>query len=1368
MILPSAFSQDNESKRSRSPRTSRRRWPSVERLEDRAVPTAGSIPTQAGGEVIGRVFRDLNDSGGYDSGEPGLAQRVVYADANTNGQFDPGEISTTTDATGDYELDLAPGRYTIRLVPGPAETITSPVGGSYGVTVATGFANVSRDFGILASHPLAPLPSPTSPSSSVTAGNEAYVEGLYRNLLGRNASPAELASWSSRLPAETEGTTAAGRLTRVQVAQRIWNLPERRELEVRSAYLSLLHRQASSEEVAAGVRALRSRAGEVNVVRRLLNSAEYRRSHPTDSAFVTALYNDVVGRAPNAEELTARVRALRQGQSRRATVNSLLFSTESVTRLVGSFYAVFLNRPADPAALAHWVPRLRPRAIDPRAIGAAILASNENFLAGPGPGAGLGGPSAAQDLPTMPGPSVDCVHKVLWYDESAQLKFITITNNSDQTVYPILQAANSRTTAAGDPWYGTPVFDPHDNLNNEYRGYVGYSLNGKDYLGLPAHQTITINVPLVFWDGGRINIATDPTYLTPPNPTTDNPSPVNPFHFLYYNTMETDLASATAGSDVLTFTELEGNSGVTPDTLANNFIPNQIKVTGPGIPDNTFIQSLGSGSLTLTQDAIPAGDSMTNVQYTFTWPIPTAGELPAGPPTDRFVVDSVPDSGTIDGRIMWYHALASQTPANDAPTQLLEMTFRDDYLSGLSTAKRGLIPESEQHALANYDVSYVDSILQPVAMEATNVPVQGFPTDSPPYGWIGAAQTASQLQAKIAAFTASNTPDQPNANGLGQYFGGKGYPHYYYPDPSAAGIKLPSGQNLFGDSPYNDVRSSYDNDRYALVSGGTTTIMQTIGGTPQNTSDVNFLYLSTAPTDLPKLKALAAGLAAGSSFDVTSSGDDVAPGTKLSSVELDYQGQPTGRVFLSTTTTGTHKPWVYTFTRPASDYAAGRLINLWYSWANYYVTHTSVDAQSLSAGTTVSSRVLTLTSPVAPGTLAPGMLVQGPNIPAGCTVTAIGADGVSVSLSKVASATTGAPATYAFTPPQMSAILGASDPIVGPLITFTQLDPATALAFSQNVYEVMTAMSTIAPDGSPHPLPVQLMFNVIGCNVGKLVNIQGVGPDKDAISNEIRDATKSLLRGVPDFKTDPEANGHWYPDPSVPTGGQDYNVYNLDPFVWFVHKMLGLSGYGFSVDDDVADVGANLATKLHVGIAGLGNPGDAYPLPQQAEWTFGAPYGPVSSPATVGADLKTISLADSKAFWQAFPSDENAGLLGALVNGPGVTPGTRVVARNEAGNQFVLGVGLDPSVVTAGSSYTFSFYGPVTGAGLISAAAPTLITDLDPAIIAQLTILGPGVLVTGPGIPKGTKLLRLYPRKNSVELSQGATPTQGAVRFTFS
>ena len=68
-----------------------------------------------------------------------------------------------------------------------------------------------------------------------------------------------------------------------------------------------------------------------------------------------------------------------------------------------------------------------------------------------------------------------------------------------------------------------------------------------------------------------------------------------------------------------------------------------------------------------------------------------------------------------------------------------------------------------------------------------------------------------------------------------------------------------------------------------------------------------------------------------------------------------------------------------------------------------------------------------------------------------------------------------------------------------------------------------------------------------------------------------------------------------------------FNVYNLDPFVWFVHVRLGFSGYGFSVDDDTADVGAGGATHLQLTVTGTGG------LKNTNVWTIQAPYGPVKN-----------------------------------------------------------------------------------------------------------------------------------------------------------
>ena len=74
----------------------------------------GYTPLPATGTVSGKVFQDTNGNGQLTSGEPYVAGRTVYVDANNNGSKDAGELSTLTSSTGTYTFSLAPGAYTIR------------------------------------------------------------------------------------------------------------------------------------------------------------------------------------------------------------------------------------------------------------------------------------------------------------------------------------------------------------------------------------------------------------------------------------------------------------------------------------------------------------------------------------------------------------------------------------------------------------------------------------------------------------------------------------------------------------------------------------------------------------------------------------------------------------------------------------------------------------------------------------------------------------------------------------------------------------------------------------------------------------------------------------------------------------------------------------------------------------------------------------------------------------------------------------------------------------------------------------------------------------------------------------------------------
>ena len=94
------------------------------------------------------------------------------------------------------------------------------------------------------------------------------------------------------------------------------------------------------------------------------------------------------------------------------------------------------------------------------------------------------------------------------------------------------------------------MFDPFDPLNHEYRGYIGYTqqVNGQTvtYMGLLPGDAITINVPLAFWDAGRIIITTDSADLLG---TGGNG---NPFLYRDQSTQVTYFGSVS--SNTLTFT----------------------------------------------------------------------------------------------------------------------------------------------------------------------------------------------------------------------------------------------------------------------------------------------------------------------------------------------------------------------------------------------------------------------------------------------------------------------------------------------------------------------------------------------------------------------------------------------------------------------------------------------------------------------------------------------------------------------------------------------------------------------------------------------------------------------------------------------
>jgi hypothetical protein len=963
---------------------------------------------------------------------------------------------------------------------------------------------------------------------------------------------------------------------------------------------------------------------------------------------------------------------------------------------------------------------------------------------------------------TFPGPFVNSIDKVLYNGVTGTYqKTITITNNSPtQWIYAFLEAQDSR--QAVSPYEGTGAFDPYDPSNHEYRGYIGYTDGTNDYAGLPPQTSITITVPLVFWDSGRIMFSTDGADQFATYGGADGGSPPGaPFNYLDTNTQAMYFGTIDAGNlSQLNFTPIyngfDASDGGKPTTQNwNSPVKSEILkdgqtyiVTGPGLPSGGSQVTIDFGHSNYVTLPTAATGAQTAQQYTFT-------ALPGQSisPTDRYVqggftVAPLPlgSPGTADGLVMWYHALTSSAPNNDAPFQLSEISFRGTFYDpaiNVGTGFQYLIGPDIDGAKtdsADYDISFVDTINLPVAMEASNVSIPNTNVKAP-FGWVGSGQSIEDFQQAVAAFTSTNPAGGGNANSMGSYFNGQGYPSYLAVDPG--NLKLPAGQSLFLASPaiggaadiqyyktFSD--GSYIREPlYALTSGGDGPISLTIGGDVNVPSQGRDLGLNTVPlaSQYALKNIIAPNVAAHHSYRVTynSGGTTVfvgnvvkmyyaADGTTIIGVELD-QDVPTDPGVK-----------VYSFTLPQKDYAASAIAGLWYSWANYYVTHTASTPMTGVLGAITKGNILTLND-AAPG-LVPGMTVKGTGVPAGCIVLSISTDRKTLELSTVVS---GNPTSFDFSSPTMGAVVGYSDDPHGPTppvdFSFGTGEQEFAQAFAETVYVVMSAWSASVPAGTANAWN-PLLVNIIGGNLGNNY-LEHANTD---VMNKLTNMSKSALRGVPDFTNPLFSNpAQWYPDPALPAGGLTYNAYNLDPFVWLIHDKLGLTAYAFALDDDIGNVNAGGATHIDVSVGGLAG------LTNKDPYTNTSPWGVVTTQVTAAQNNSSVltGLTNPQIVYQTAQYDYAHDTPGTLVNGPGVPMGTTVqflqIPQDLSKSSVILSNPLDSDSTGA----AFAFFGPLTFTGTPASAAPydTIILD---SLDAYNTLqeIGPltNIQVTGEGI----------------------------------
>jgi hypothetical protein len=200
--------------------------------------------------------------------------------------------------------------------------------------------------------------------------DRAYVARLYQDLLAHPGDPSSVDALVQML---AKGTP------RAQVVQTILASDEYRDLLVRGLYTRLLRRNPTPVETQSMRDVLGSGGTEEQVTVTLTASPEYfhQRANDSNATFVDQVYQDLVGRAPDAGSRSSLVAQLDANTPRSAVVQSLVAGAEYAATVVQSDYARYLHRAPTPGERAQGVAIVQQG--HSRDLQVTILASQEYY-----------------------------------------------------------------------------------------------------------------------------------------------------------------------------------------------------------------------------------------------------------------------------------------------------------------------------------------------------------------------------------------------------------------------------------------------------------------------------------------------------------------------------------------------------------------------------------------------------------------------------------------------------------------------------------------------------------------------------------------------------------------------------------------------------------------------------------------------------------------------------------------------------------------------------------------------------------------------------------------------------------------------------
>ena len=206
---------------------------------------------------------------------------------------------------------------------------------------------------------------------ALAPSNSCFIPALYHDVLDRHPTSGEVANGQDYLADHTRAQYAATLLAGIEY---------RTDL-IQDWYQRFLGRPASNSEIAAWLSYFGSGGTDEGVIASLVSSNEYfnlSRVGGTNSGYITALYQDLLGRAPNSSELIFWLGQMSGGMTRLQVAQNILSSNEYRTDFIQGWYQKYLSRAASESEVSAWLGTFDSGGTDEQII-AAIVGSDEYF-----------------------------------------------------------------------------------------------------------------------------------------------------------------------------------------------------------------------------------------------------------------------------------------------------------------------------------------------------------------------------------------------------------------------------------------------------------------------------------------------------------------------------------------------------------------------------------------------------------------------------------------------------------------------------------------------------------------------------------------------------------------------------------------------------------------------------------------------------------------------------------------------------------------------------------------------------------------------------------------------------------------------------